>query len=70
MPLYEFILRVPGRPDEVRISDTNGFSEGDAVVVDGRRWIVAAVEPTTITRPDSLRVEERIVMVRAAADEP
>ena len=65
MPLYEFILRVPGRRDEVRLSDSNGFDVGDEVVIASRRWIVAAVEPATTTRPDRLPVEAQIVVVRA-----
>lgn len=64
MPLYEFVLRAPGRPDEVRISDYNGLCEGDEITIASRRWIVAAKEPATTERPDCLPVEERIVVYR------
>jgi len=68
MPLYEFVLRAPGRPDEVRISDQNSLCEGDTITILGRRWIVAAKEPAATERPDRLPVEERIVVVRDAHD--
>lgn len=68
MPLYEFVLRVAGRPDEVRISDHNGVQEGDVIELGKRSWIVAAKEPGTAERPDRVRVEERIIVVRAAPE--
>ena len=67
MPLYEFVLRVAGRPDEVRISDHNGLCKGDAITIAGRPWIVAAKEHPTTERPDRLPVEERIIIVRKDA---
>lgn len=70
MPLYEFVLRVPGRPDEVRVSDYNGLCEGETVTIAGRRWIVAAKEPGATERSDRLPVEERIVLVRRPRDSP
>ena len=69
MPLYEFILRVTGRPDELRISDSNGFCEGDEIRIASRRWTVAAIKRSTTTRPDHLRVEQQIVVV-PAGDRP
>lgn len=66
MPLYEFVLRAPGQPDEVRISDYNGLREGDEITIANRSWIVAAKEPTTGKRPDRIPVEERIVLVRVS----
>ena len=65
MALYEYILRVPGRPDEVRISERNGFKEGDEMEIASRRWVVAAKEPATTERPDQLPVAERVVVVPA-----
>ena len=67
MPLYEFILRAPGRPDEVRIADHNGLCEGDEITIANCRWIVAAKEPATTQRPDRVPVEERIVLVQHGA---
>lgn len=68
MPLYEFVLRVPGRPDEVRVSDYNGLHEGETITIAGRRWIVVAREPAAIERPDRVPIEERIVVVRHDVD--
>jgi hypothetical protein len=68
MPLYEFILRVSGRPDEARISDHDGVQEGDVVTIAGHRWIVAAKERATTERSDRLPVEERIIVVRGPDD--
>lgn len=70
MPLYEFVLRRSGRPDEVRISDLNGLSDGDEITIDGRRWTVAAREPATSERRDRLPVAERIVLVRTETAVP
>ncbi len=64
MPLYEVVLRAPGQPDEVRISDRNGLREGDEITIANRRWIVTAKQPATTERPDRLAIEERIVVVR------
>lgn len=69
MPLYEFVLRVPGRRDEVRISDHDGVCEGEAITIGGRSWIVAAREPVATERPDRVRVEGRIVVVRRTDDQ-
>lgn len=65
MPLYEFVFRVSGRPDEVRISDYNGLGEGDEVSIGGRPWTVLAKERATAERRDGLPVEERIILMRA-----
>jgi hypothetical protein len=65
MPLYEFVLRTAGRPDEVRISDYNGLAEGDGIRIVGRHWVVAAKEAATGERADRLPVAERIIVVRA-----
>lgn len=69
MPLYEFVLRRPGGPDEVRISDSNGLRDGDEISIEGRRWSVAAKEPPTTERRDRLPVEERIILVRTEHDD-
>jgi len=69
MPLYEFVLRVPGRRDEVRISDHGGVCEGEAITIGGRGWIVAAREPVATERLDRVRVEGRIVVVRRTGDQ-
>ena len=66
MPLYEFVLRAPGQPDEVRIADHSGLCEGDEITIANGRWIVAAKEPATTERPDRVPVEERIVVVQRA----
>jgi hypothetical protein len=66
--LFEFILRVPGRPDEVRISDYDGLQEGDDIMIGSRRWIVAGKEPATTERSDRLAVKERIIVVPAGVD--
>ncbi len=58
---------LPGRPDEVRVSDCNGLCEGDEITIASRRWIVVAKEPAATERPDRLPVEERIVVVPGAA---
>jgi hypothetical protein len=70
MPLYEFILRVSGRPDEVRISDRNSLREGDELEIAGRRWIVAAKQPANGDRSDRLSVEERLILVRRSDAAP
>jgi hypothetical protein len=40
MPVFEFVLRVDGRADELRISDRSSLTEGEEVRLAGRRWIV------------------------------
>ncbi len=67
MPLYEFLLRAPGRSDEVRISDHNGLSIGDEITIANRRWIVAARERVTTERRDRIRIEERVIVIPYAA---
>lgn len=67
MPLYEFVLRVSGRTDEVRLSDRDGLREGDEIRIASRRWVVAAKEPPPADRLDRLPVAKRIIVVRAAA---
>jgi hypothetical protein len=46
MPKYEYVLRVPGRPDEHLISDLDSVHEGDAIEIRNRRWCVVRVEPS------------------------
>jgi hypothetical protein len=43
MPLYEFVLREPGRPDEHLISDRDGVDKGDEVTIRNRVWVVEEV---------------------------
>lgn len=44
MPVYEFILREPGRQDERLLSDVNGVDTGDEMTIRGRVWRVVATE--------------------------
>ena len=57
MPLYEFVLRYPGRPDELLISDYDGQKVGDELEFHGRRWIVTAIASSV-----DPNVTERIVL--------
>jgi hypothetical protein len=43
MPLYEFVLREAGRPDEHLISDRDGVDTGDEITIRNRVWVVAEV---------------------------
>jgi hypothetical protein len=43
MPLYEIVLRFPDR-DEIRLTDYNGYHDGQAVVIKGRRFLVTGSE--------------------------
>jgi hypothetical protein len=60
----EFILRMPGRPDEVRLSERNNVSEGEPVAIDGVRWIVVRREQPMSERADGVPVEARIILRR------
>jgi len=62
MPLYEFVLRVPGENDEVRISDRS-LIEGAHVRIGNRDWIVVARETNPLTRPGGQTVAARFVLV-------
>jgi hypothetical protein len=41
--LFEYVVRVVGRPDETLISDRNGLVVGDRVKLRGKRWRVLSV---------------------------
>ena len=41
--LYEIVLRFPDR-DEIRITDRNGYHDGQEVVIAGRRFLVTGSE--------------------------
>ena len=43
MALYEIVLRFPDR-DEIRITDRNGYHDGQEVVIEGRRFLVTGSE--------------------------
>ncbi|HEV8460922.1 MAG TPA: hypothetical protein VGQ38_09450 [Gaiellaceae bacterium] len=43
MPLYEIVLRFPDR-DEIRLTDYNGYQDGEEVVIAGRRFLVTGSE--------------------------
>jgi hypothetical protein len=58
MPLYEFVLREPGRPDEHLISDRDGLEVGDEVTIRNRIWIVVEV-----TGPQSPKAAKQNVLV-------
>jgi hypothetical protein len=49
MPLYEYVLRVPGRSDEVRLHERNGLRPGDEVRIMSRVWVVTGT--TEAPRP-------------------
>jgi hypothetical protein len=44
VPLYEIVLRFPDR-EEIRLTDRNGYHEGQEVVIAGRRFLVTGREP-------------------------
>jgi hypothetical protein len=46
VPVYEFILREPGRQDERLLSDVNSVEAGDEMTLRGRVWRVVATEPS------------------------
>ena len=48
MPVYEFILREPGREDERLLSDVNGVATGDEMTIRGRVWRVIATQPSDV----------------------
>ena len=60
MPLYEYVLRVDGRADETLISDRNGLSQGQHLIVRNVGWQVVDIE----TAPTP-KVAARITLVRA-----
>ena len=62
MPLYEFVLRIPGRADEVRISDRDGLREGDEVLIANRRWVVAGLNHPEHPRLDGVAVRRRLTL--------
>jgi hypothetical protein len=62
VPLYEYVLQVPGRPDERLLSDRNHLAEGDVLTIRQRPWLVKAIE----REPDS-RADARIILVRIDA---
>jgi hypothetical protein len=43
VPLYEIVLRFPDR-DEIRLTDRNGYRDGQEVVIAGRRFLVTGRE--------------------------
>ena len=43
MPLYEIVLRFPDR-EEIRLTDRNGYHDGQEVVIAGRRFLVTGSE--------------------------
>jgi hypothetical protein len=58
MPLYEYVLREPGRPDEHLISDRNNFGVGDEVTIRNRTWVV-----DDVTESDTPNAAKRNVLV-------
>jgi hypothetical protein len=58
MPLYEYVLREPGRPDEHLISDRNNVALGDEVTIRNRRWLV-----DDVTESDTPNAAKRNVLV-------
>jgi hypothetical protein len=44
VPLYEIVLRFPDR-DEIRLTDQDGYADGEEVVIAGRRFRVTGREP-------------------------
>jgi hypothetical protein len=66
MPLYEFVLREAGRPDEHLISDRDGLQVGDEVTIRNRIWIVVAV-----TGPQSPKAaKQNVLMPKDASRRP
>jgi len=47
MPLYEYVLRQPGRTDEHLITEVDSHRVGDTVEIRNRRWVVVAVEQSS-----------------------
>ncbi len=56
MPLYEIVLRFPDR-DEIRLTDRNGYGDGQEVVIAGRLYLVTGRE-----RPRAANAAERFVL--------
>ena len=69
MPLYEFLLEAPDRPEEIRISDYNGLCEGDDVTLGNRRWIVVC-RVGAPQRADGVPVEARFLLRPREPKEP
>jgi hypothetical protein len=62
MPLYEFVLREAGRPDEHLISDRDGLVVGDEITIRNRLWIVVEV-----TDPSNPKAAKQNVLVPKVA---
>jgi len=62
VPLYEIVLRFPDR-DEIRLTDRNGYQDGEEVVIAGRRFLVTGTEP-----PRAASAVGRFVLEPCAAD--
>ena len=56
MPLYEIVLRFPDR-DEIRLTDRNGYQDGQEVVIAGRCYRVTGRE-----RPRAAGAAARFVL--------
>jgi hypothetical protein len=64
MPLYEFVLRTPGRPDEVRVSDSNSLRKGDEIIIANQVWVVAHLDRPRHPRRDGVAVRHRLTLHR------
>ena len=60
MPMYEYVLRFPDRGDERLISDHDSVPVGGRVVIRGREWVIASIEPS-----EDPNVEERKILLPA-----
>jgi hypothetical protein len=59
MSLYEIVLRFADR-DEIRLTDRDGFEDGDEVVIGGRRYVVTGREqPQVESAADRFVLEPR-----------
>jgi hypothetical protein len=47
---YEFLLREPGRPDEIRQSSSEPIEVSTVITIDGRDWNCVTSEPSTDAR--------------------
>jgi hypothetical protein len=56
VPLYEIVLRFPDR-EEIRLTDRNGYRDGQEVVVAGRCFLVTGSE-----QPQAARAAGRFVL--------
>jgi len=57
VPLYQFVLRRNGQPDEIALTDHDGCDVGDEITMRDQQWVVTDID----TQPDG-PVTERITV--------